>query len=71
MKQNFFSKVQHVFGGKNKDDPGMRSKKIDIISRNDEEYGSSGGLHGPGTGGNINSSSGGGSSAEEAAGQAD
>jgi hypothetical protein len=33
MSKNFLSKVQNVF---NKGDaPGMRSKKIDIISRND------------------------------------
>lgn len=35
MSKNFLSKVQNVF---NKGDaPGMRSKKIDIISRNDYE----------------------------------
>lgn len=35
MSKNFLSKVQNVF---NKGEaPGMRSKKIDIISRNDYE----------------------------------
>ena len=36
MSKNFLSKVQNVFN-KAGDQPGMRSKKIDIISRNDYE----------------------------------
>jgi hypothetical protein len=36
MSKNFLSKVQNVFN-KGGDAPGMRSKKIDIISRNDYE----------------------------------
>jgi len=35
MQKNIISKFQGVFG---KNDSGMRSKKIDIISRNDSDY---------------------------------
>jgi len=35
MQKNLLSKFQGVFG---KHDSGMKSKKIDIISRNDYEY---------------------------------
>ena len=41
MKGNFLSKIQGAFGGQK--DAGMKSKKIDIISRNDYEYQSAGG----------------------------
>jgi len=43
----------------------MRSKKINIISRNDEEYESSRKVHDTDAGGNINSSSSGRSAGED------